>query len=337
MITFSSRASFFAAAKLVKGFNELSTNSTAQKCIQDIFRTLQGTRFSMPRAKRIKIELVKELVSYECLKTEEWEKQFKGIFELLKSVPTTKNFDERVHWLHTRLNELPAMPVITPLSNRVFSNEVAHILHDTTQLALLLNQPKLCHDIYKDLKITLSENMHLLVHNTLLSKQNLTSSEVEDIEHDFHQKSLETSSSFYNALIDEFIKVHGGERAVISNTLKPAMKRLNVCDEDSFLQRLQQEQAHAYLSQADMTNKAPQDIVLELIQIIGGELDTCTQESCDLLSPVQRLQECVDAHQKRPNGQTEENIVLACIGIQQAKKYKALTGQISCVPKYAFR
>ena len=341
MITYSSRASFFAAAKIVKGFNDLSTasstNSTAQKCIQDIFGSLQGTRFSMVRAQRIKIELVKELVSDECLKAEERRNKFKDVFKLMNSVPITGNLDERVYWLNSRLNELPVMPVITPFSTRVFSNELPYILYDTTQLALLLNQPKLSENIYKELKVTLSGNMHLLVHNTLLSKQDLTPSEVVDREYGLHQKTLETFSEFYNNIIDDFITVHGGEKVVIRDVLKPAMMRLGAYDTNSFLQRLQQERAHAYLSRSDITNKSSEEILKQLIQSIGGELDTCIPETCDLLSPVQRLQECIDAYQKRPHAQTEENIVLACLGIQQAEEYKALTGQISFVPKYAFR
>lgn len=341
MITYYSRASFFAAAKGGKGFGGLSTassiNSDAQKCIQDIFRTLQGTRFSMPLTQRIKIELVRKFVSIECLKSEVRENQFKTLFKSIELVPITEIIDERVHWFHKHLDDLPVMPVMMPLSTQVFSNEVPYILYDTTQLALSLNQSKSCHDKYKELKVALLENMHLLAHNKLLSNQSFMPSEALETEHCLYQNKFESRSEFHNTLIDAFVKVHGGEREYISTTLKPAMMRLSAHDDNSLLKRIQQERAQSYLSRSDIYSKSTDEILKQLLQSIDGELGACAEESADLLSPIQQLRECIDAFQKRPNAQTEENIILACVGIQQAQQYKALTGQISCGPKYAFR
>ena len=337
----SSRASFFAAAKAVKGFSGLSTissfNSTAQKCIQNIFRTLQGTRFSMPRIKRIKIELIQELVSYECLKVEDRQNQFNDVYKLMDSVPTIGSIEERLNWLNSSLNKRPIMPCLTTLSPQLFLNEIPHILYDTTQLALYLNEPDLCKNRYKELNATLTENMHLLVHNTLLSNPDLTSYEAMDRGYGLHPKMSETAFELLNNIVDDFISVHGGDKVVIRDFLKPAMMRLGVNETNPFLQQLQQERVYAYLGRSDIINKSSDEILQQFLQSIDGELDSSTQESCDSFSPAQRLRECIDAYLKRPNAQTQEIIILACVGIQQTQEYKAIMGQISCTPKHVFR
>ena len=224
------RTAFFTVSNCTKFFphKPLSAHFTSVKYhhaspaitfIQSIFSTLDETKFD----KRMKINLVEEIITYECKKAETRLNQPSGIFQLIRSIPSDLTIDERVNWFSGRLNEFPAMPVMTSHPTRVFSNQALFMIYDTTQLAMSLNQPDLCTNTSQNIKDKMSVNINYLVHHSLLPEKNLTPKEEADMGLFIYKKILETFPDYFNGIVDEFINVHGGEREVVSNALKPAI------------------------------------------------------------------------------------------------------------------
>lgn len=171
----------------------------------------------------MKIQLVSEIVATEISKAHRRHHEPKGVLRLIETIPAHLSSSDKLEWFCKRLQEFPAMPVITAHPTRIFSNEVLYKLYDIVDAAIKLSTQDLLDQESVILKQKIKDNIQAFVQHSMLPKQNLTPQEEAEMALFIYQKMLESFPDFYNEIVEKYVATHGGDTEFVAQRIKASV------------------------------------------------------------------------------------------------------------------
>jgi hypothetical protein len=221
------RTSFFTASHQIRFSSSHRSFSQGLPMtppfIKSIFAKFRYEARGLAHDKKMKIDLVEAIVTSEYEKALRRKKQTSHLFHLIQNAPKTLTPEARLRFVCDRLHEFPAMPVITAHPTRVLSNEILFQLYDTVDSALKLALGDLLAGERALLENKITTHLNQFIHQPMTPEKHLTPKEEADVALFIYQKIIGSFPDVYQAIEDEFIRVHGGEPEEISRILKPAV------------------------------------------------------------------------------------------------------------------
>jgi len=185
--------------------------------LQDTFATLLSHQ---SKEEQIKTHLVGTIVLNEYDKTQRRKQQPSVIYALIDTLPQLLNQETKLTLLREKLTNYPAMPVITAHPTRVLSNPAQLKLHHLIILASELDKPgSKEHALQEEIK----RSIRLLLAEPLIPPHNLSPKEEADMALFIYQNMLDAFPEFTKQVVNHYLTVHGGERTLVEQQLKPAV------------------------------------------------------------------------------------------------------------------
>ncbi len=143
--------------------------------------------------------------------------------DIIANIPHEWTETAKLAYLNDLLTRYHASPVLTAHPTRVISNEAIYIIdHITATLIASTNHQRSSHETIA-LKKHLKEAITLLLDHSILPSGNLTPQQEAKFANYVYKNILDAYPEFLKRVVDQFVKVHGGNEVFIKQQLKTSV------------------------------------------------------------------------------------------------------------------